>query len=473
MKKISFILLASFLTAGAYAQQGVDAVMEQQFKKDKEKSDKAITEEKSSAKAATWLSRAKTYQEIASKYLKLDSNAATVAYDAYKKAIELDTKDGKQGKAAKEAQEALKGQGLYAAMMQAGAAKYQNKNFKDATKLMAMAGEIMPQDTTASLYTAISAQQAGDRAIAKEQFERYINNGGKDPSVFYSLTSLYRQDKEVDKALATLDKGIKATNGNKDLAAERVNVMVQSGRTDEAIQGMLAMAEKDPGNANNWVFVGQLYDTQAQKTADELRKMTDGAKRGQTVTKRLAADKEALSAMQGELTRLNARAKKEPKNADVKRQIASVTQMIADKKTDIASTEEEVKNLGSSPAASEDQIAQLTKKQTSDRAKAMEYYQRAIQADANNYDANFNLGVMYYNEAAELNRTVGSMDMKEYQAKGKEVEGRVCGKFKKALPYFQKAKAVKDSEADLNEILANLENNIKQMEEKKVTCVTE
>ena len=63
------------------------------------------------------------------------------------------------------------------------------------------------------------------------------------------------------------------------------------------------------------------------------------------------------------------------------------------------------------------------------------------------------------------------MDMKDYQTKGKEIEGQVCGKFKQALPYFEKAKSVKDTDQDLNDNLTNLQNILKQFEEKKIPCV--
>ena len=62
------------------------------------------------------------------------------------------------------------------------------------------------------------------------------------------------------------------------------------------------------------------------------------------------------------------------------------------------------------------------------------------------------------------------MDMAEYNKRGKEVDGQVCGKFKQALPYFTRAKSVKE-EADLTENLTNLQNILKQYEERKVVCV--
>ena len=262
------------------------------FKKEKEKSDKDITDAKASTKAATWMDRAKTYQSIAGQYIRMDSAAATTAYDAYKKVIELDKdKKGGSGKLAKEAEEALKGQAMYGAFMQQGVAKFQSKNYKDAMKSMAMAGDISPKDTLAALYTAIAAQQVQDNATAKTQLEKYVANGGKDVSIYGSLAMLYRNDKEVDKALAVLDKGIAMAPSNKDLSNERINLMLASNRMDEAIAGMKQMVEKEPNNVQNIVNLGILYDNTASKMTDEIRKLGGDAKQNSALPKKLAAEK--------------------------------------------------------------------------------------------------------------------------------------------------------------------------------------
>lgn len=445
------------------------------MKKDKEKSDKDITDAKASAKAATWMDRAKTYQNIAATNIKLDSAAATTSYEAYNKVVELDKdKKGGPGRLAKEAQEALKSPAMYSAFMQQGVAKFQGKNYPDAIKAMIMAGDINPKDTTAPLYTAIAAQQVKDNATAKTQLEKYITAGGKDASIYGSLAMLYRSDKEIDKALAALDKGIALAPNNKDLTSERVNLMLASNRMDDAVAGMKQLVEKDPNNAQNLVNLAIVYYNAAEKTGDELRKLGGDAKAsGNDVNKKLAVEKDALSAINGEITRLNAAIKKKP-TPELKRQLAEVQKRATDSKASVAQLEAQAKEAaskGAAAAGSEGKITELKQKQTEEYKLAKEYYTKALGIDAANYDANFNLGVLYYNEAVLLKKSVDAMDMAEYNKRGKEVDGQVCGKFKQALPYFQKAKAVKADEADLNENLTNLQNIVKQYEERKVVCV--
>lgn len=480
MKPVFLVLVACCLSAGVHAQnQGgtaaaVDAAAMDAIKKDKDKSDKDIADAKSSAKASTWLDRAKTYQSIAAQYIRVDSSAATTAYEAYKKVIELDKdKKGGPGRLAKEAEDALKGPALYGAFMQQGVAKFQAKNYPDAVKAMSMAGEINPKDTLAPLYTAIAAQQIKDNATAKTQLEKYIAGGGKDAAIYGSLAMLYRTDNEIDKALATLDKGIALAPGNKDLANEKINIMLTTNRLDEAIVGMKQMVEKEPTNVQNLVNLSIIYNNIAHKSDEEIRKLETEAKKGSSSGKQLADAKGLLDTYTSEITRLTGLIKKQPKNADLKRQLADVQKRATDQKATIAQLDADAKAAAANASAAADaekQLAELKQKQAEYKNLEKDYLGKALAVDPNNYDANYNMGVYVFNEAVEMKRAVDKMDMADYNKTGKEADGKVCGKFKQALPYFEKAKSIKD-EPELTENLTNTQNILKQYEERKVVCV--
>jgi tetratricopeptide (TPR) repeat protein len=481
MKSVFVVLVACCLSAGAYAQNEgganatLDAAQMDALKKDKEKSDKDIADAKASTKASTWMDRAKTYQNIAGQYIRVDSSAATTAYEAYKKVIELDKdKKGGPGRLAKEAEEALKGQALYGAFMQQGVAKFQNKNYADAMKAMSMAGEINPKDTLAPLYTAIAAQQVKDNATAKTQLEKYMAGGGKDASIYGSLAMLYSADNEVDKALATLDKGIAIAPGNKDLANEKINIMLRTNRMDEAIAGMKAMVEKDPNNVQNLVNLSIIYNNIADKSKTEIKKLEGETKKSGNAGKQLADAKGILETYNSEVTRLSGMIKKQPKNAaELKRQLADVQKRATEQKATIAQLEADAKAAAANASAnadSEKRLAELKTKYEQDKKQEKDYLKKALAIDANNYDANFNMGVFYFNEAVEMKNTVDRMDMAEYSKNGKELDGKVCGKFKQALPFFTKAKSIKEEDI-VTENLTNTQNILKQYEEKKVTCI--
>ena len=479
MRQIFVILVACFLSAGAYAQQtgtasAVDQATTDALKKDKEKSDKDITDAKNGAKASTWMDRAKTYQNMAtSGYMNIDSAAATTAMEAYKKVIELDkNKKGESGKLAKEAEEALKSPELYRAYMQQGVAKFQNKNFTDALKSLTMAGDINPADTTAPLYAAIAAQQLKDNATAKTQLEKYIAGGGKDASIYGSLAMLYRSDNEVDKAVATLDKAIALDPKNKDLAAEKVNIMLTNNRMDEAITQMKKLIETDPNNVQNLVNLSIVYNNIARKDDEEIRKLEGQAKKGGTLDKQLADSKSIIDAYNSEIARVSAANKKKP-SAELKRQLSDVQKRLTEQKTELASLEAQAKEAaaGASAAAeNEKKVADMKKKQDEYLALENQYLEKALAVDPNNYDANYNKGVYIFNQAVLMKNSVDKMSMAEYTKAGKEADGKVCGKFKQALPYFMKAKSVKE-EPELLDNLEKAQTVLKQYEEKKVECI--
>ncbi len=475
MKKTLVVTVLWLSAATAMAQNAAQMQLQNgTLDKAKTEIDKNIADAKTAAKAKTWFVRGQVYEAIANDgtgvYSKLDSMAALTAYESYKKALEVEPNGGKSGK---EINEALTGQRLFSALLRQGAAKYQNKNLPDAVKLMALAGQVNPKDTTAALYTGIAAQQVQNYPLAEESYERYITNGGKDFQIIGALANLYRNDKNIDKALATLDKGLTILPGNKDLTAERVNLLLAANRLDEAVTSMKALVEKDPTNVQNVLNLGILYDNAASKLGDQIRKLNETSRKSGQLAKQVADEKAAMEAVGGEITRLTAKIKKEPKNVEAKRQLTEAVKMQNERKTTLAQLEADAKADQEARAGAGDvtaQIADLTAKQTEQRNLSKKYYTQALKIDPANFDANYNMGVFFYNDAVEMKREVDRMDINEYKKRGAEVEGRVCGKFKQALPYFEKAKTVKDDDAALNENLTNLRNVLKQFEEKKVAC---
>jgi hypothetical protein len=85
-------------------------------------------------------------------------------------------------------------------------------------------------------------------------------------------------------------------------------------------------------------------------------------------------------------------------------------------------------------AANKAKMDELTAKVAEIRANLPKYYTNVLEADATNYDALYQLGAYYYNDAQEIKRLVNSMDMNEYKKTGKEVEAKLAVKYNEALP---------------------------------------
>lgn len=475
MKKLFLLSAFGFLAISASAQ--VDKLLMEQKKKDKEKNDKAITDPKASAKSSTWLDRGKLYDEIARLYTEMDSSAALVAYDAFKKAIEVDA--AKPGKVTKDAQKYLaggtddSGTNLGTSLVKQGAEKFQIKKYNDAIKFFNVAQEVNPKDTLAPLYGAYSAMQMQKNDIASTMMESYIDKGGKDAGNFALLAQLYRIEKKNDNALKILDKGMSLLPASKaSFKAERVNVLLDMQRLDEAKVGLKELIDLEPKNAQYALNLGILNDNEARQYSDEMRKLKEASKKTGGVERKIKEAEETDKVFAEEVKRIAGLIVKQPKNADLKRQKAEVEAKQKENKVaweeakaELVKTKEEIAKLGDPTA----KIAELTTKLNTARDAAKDAYVKALAAEPNNYDALFNMGVFYFNDAVEMKGVVDAMDMKDYNAKGKEIEAKVCGKFKQSQPYFVKARAIKEEE-QVVETMKQLDTILKQFEEKKIPC---
>ncbi len=95
--------------------------------------------------------------------------------------------------------------------------------------------------------------------------------------------------------------------------------------------------------------------------------------------------------------------------------------------------------------------------------EAFSYFNQALSKDANNFDATYSLGALYYNKAAgmtsklnELSNDFSSAGTNKYNVLKDEMDGY----FKKALPYFQTAETIdpkdKNTMIALREIYARM-----------------
>ena len=70
---------------------------------------------------------------------------------------------------------------------------------------------------------------------------------------------------------------------------------------------------------------------------------------------------------------------------------------------------------------------------------ALASYKKAVEADPNNFDAQYNLGVYQFNKGAEIYNKTTKMDYATYQKQGAKLEAQAKTMFQQALPYFEAA----------------------------------
>ncbi len=491
MRKLTFALFAVVMTSGATFAQADKLMQEAQRKallEAKKKADETASK-KDSLKAKTWLTRAEAYIDLAmsqdKEIIAQTPDAPHQAVSFLQKAISLDVKEGKEGPVAASAKKYLEvsyakdgkpeaegGYKLYNAFMSTGIAKYQDKDYAGALKDLQWASKVGTKDTTAAMYTGIIGQMAKNEDAAKEGYEKYIALGGKDAGVYYGLIQIYKDRKDEAKAIETIEKAIKANPTNKDLVNEKINIYLAFKKIDSAIEDLQKVVDKDATNVQTVLNLAILYDNKAEQIGGEMRELKDKVAEFNTddLKKKVAAKKDEVDAFDGEIKRLNDKLKKDPKSAAAtKKQIADFIKQRDQKKVELEALNADLAKASANAATVAElnaKIAPLEAAQKQAKASALANYDKALKADPNNYDVNYNLGVISFNEAVILNKKVGDMGMDEYKKDGKAAEAVRDAKFKEAVGYFEKAYSIK-KEDDVKENLKNLYKLLKQEDKLK------
>ncbi len=262
MKKL---LLTNIFVAGALAlnAQTIDELArESQCKAAQVALDpiiKSSENPKRNTKANTWVRLGDAYISHTNDCGK-DSTSAFKAFESFTKALEVDAVEG--GKAKASIEEKLKGEALYSALMNQGVAHYNAGNMVKAELLFGTAMKVDVKDTLSAFYTGIVAQQNANEDMAKMAFSKYLDNGGIDPAVFYSLSSIYKKVNDFDTSIEILKKGIIANPSDKDLRGELINIYLASNKTKSAIEDLEKLVEAEPTNSLNLLNLGILYESE-------------------------------------------------------------------------------------------------------------------------------------------------------------------------------------------------------------------
>ncbi len=95
-----------------------------------------------------------------------------------------------------------------------------------------------------------------------------------------------------------------------------------------------------------------------------------------------------------------------------------------------------------------------------DTGAAKESYEKAVGIDADHFNANFNLGVLVFNECNELIKERNALSYKE-EKKYNELSTQITDKLNAALPYWEKLNTLKGGEETVLETLKYIYVNLK------------
>ncbi len=308
MKRLFLALVAIALISGtSFAQDGKKALRTADrsyglFKgnssdKDKlkeaiENIDIAIKDAEVASDTKAWESRGKIYDEVATLvtisrsdneivaktaegYPEVDG-PAIIAFESYKKALELAEKKYEIKKALsglQENQENLYNLGYYANVDGDFAKAYQNfKAVLDAHKILSENGEdsklANEEEVNRQIHsTGLLAMRAEKPQEAKVYFEQLYNSGYTEPEIYEELYAIYAKD---DRAAAYkyLEEGRKKFPDDTSLLFAEINHFLAEQKMDVLLEKLTMAIEKEPGNLSLYTTLGSVYDNLYQKEAE-------------------------------------------------------------------------------------------------------------------------------------------------------------------------------------------------------------
>jgi len=309
MKKTLILFALIMLVTSAFAQFKKDrnaaysAWQKPDLVKAKEAIDKAITYPEAETDAKVWYYRGGIYLDIQVSPAKavLAPDAINIAYEAYTKARELDTKeDFKADITAKLA--AIGGE-----YFNEGITYFQQNDFEGAIpffeKSISISNDNHVIDTLANYGLALCYEKKAaldtaflDKAIEKYQF--LVDIKMKEVSIYTSLANLYKEKGDIDKATAILDQGKIMYPGNSDLIITEANIYISTNNHAKAVSSLMIAKEKEPQNVSVLYAIGVTYDLLKNDTKlpeEERKKYFDAAIDGYKAT--IAVDSNYFDAL--------------------------------------------------------------------------------------------------------------------------------------------------------------------------------
>ncbi len=152
---------------------------------------------------------------------------------------------------------------LYNAVINKGAVAYNENEYEAAYSDFGNALIIVPGDTIALLYGAVSAQQAEMYDESLEMYQIMADSGTAKVDNYKTMIYIYRNEKDdLEGVLTVVTQGIQAFPDNKDLIQEKITTLILMERADEAKNELEAAISNDPTNSLYYYFLGYLYENE-------------------------------------------------------------------------------------------------------------------------------------------------------------------------------------------------------------------
>ncbi|MFD0793854.1 tetratricopeptide repeat protein [Mucilaginibacter litoreus] len=237
--------------------------------------DKAAANEKTANLPQTLALKANIYGSLAN----LDSVETTslplftTAEDALKKAKELDTKG--------ENKKLVDNANLILAQYQLnrGVKQYQAGKYDEAYKAFDFYRSVVPEDTTAILYTGLAAYNSKNYPAAIQNYSKLVTTKySKAEAVYGDLVNMYLTSKDTTNALKAISEGLTKYPNNTSLRSTEIEISLIQGKQKEVLSKIQSAIANDPQNKNLYYYAGLVYSQIADSYLSQINKATPANK---------------------------------------------------------------------------------------------------------------------------------------------------------------------------------------------------
>ncbi len=199
----------------------------------------------------------------------IDPDALDKAYEAYKKADELDDKGKFRNKTNVKLNIAI----LRGSFVASGVDLFSKKEFAKAVqnleKALILAEYPKPQEDDfkvglVTYYAGLIAFNGKDYETAKKHYQTCIDKGYEDGTPYNAMAALYKETGDSEKELAILQKGFEKYPESKELLIGFINYYLGAGLSDKALEKLDQAITDDPTNPTFYSAKATLYDNMSK-----------------------------------------------------------------------------------------------------------------------------------------------------------------------------------------------------------------
>lgn len=266
MKKFAALILILAIALGVNAQNSkrtsaFNYLRYGKLEKAKEAIDAATEHSKTRDDAKTWFYRGNVYLAIQlteeEEYKNLAENPLDEAYQAYKKALELDDKD----EFTQDINDRI--QVCAEQYYNRGVAAYNDQDYDKSVASFMKAADINKElgstDTLSYFYAAQSAYFADNYEKSKELFGKLMDLGFQDISMYRVLADVYKSEGDTTQALAVIKKGRDIYPDDYNLMIDEVNIYIATDRKQEAVELLEVAMDKESQDPLIFFNAGVIY----------------------------------------------------------------------------------------------------------------------------------------------------------------------------------------------------------------------